>query len=143
MTAVDSVIKLDMLRSLGADHVVDYRQEDFTRNGQRYDVIFDVLGKSSFARCKDSLAPDGVYLLASFKTRALLQMLRSRVAGSQKVICALAGEKAENLAFVGKLAEVGEYRASIDRCFPLEQAAEAHRYVESGARTGPVVLVVE
>jgi NADPH:quinone reductase-like Zn-dependent oxidoreductase len=142
VTGVCGGPRMAYVRSLGADHVIDYAREDFTQNGKTYDLILDVLGKSSFARCRDSLTPNGVYLLASFKTKALLQMLRTKVAGSQKVICALADEKAENLELVGKLVESGEYRAVIDRCFPLEQAAEAHGYVEAGSRTGPVVLMV-
>lgn len=141
VTGVCGSPRMEYVKSLGADHVIDYAKEDFTRNGQRYDLIFDVLGKNSFERCKGSLTPHGVYLLASFKSRALLQMLRTRISGSQKVVCALASERPEDLASVGKLAEAGAYKAIIDRCFPLEQAAEAHRYVEAGSRTGPVVLV--
>ncbi len=143
VTGVCGGPRVEYVRALGADHVIDYTSEDFTRNGERYDLIFDVLGKSSFDRCRGSLAPGGVYLLASFKSKALLQMLRTKIAGREKVICALAGEKVENLAFVGKLAEAGEFRAIVDRCFPLEQAAEAHRYVESGSRAGPVVLTID
>lgn len=142
VTGVCGAGRAAYVKALGADHVLDYAAEDFARNGQRYDLIFDVLGKSSFAHCKNSLAPDGIYLLASFKSKALLQMLRTKLAGGQKVICALASEKPEDLAFVSKLAEAGDYKTIIDRCFPLEQAAEAHRYVEAGARTGPVVLMV-
>jgi NADPH:quinone reductase-like Zn-dependent oxidoreductase len=142
VTGVCGGPRLAYVRSLGADHVIDYAAEDFTRNGQRYDLIFDVLGKSSFDRCKNSLTPDGIFLLASFKSGALLQMLRTRVAGGQKVVCALASEQPEDLAAVGKLAEAGAYKTVVDRSFPLEQAAEAHRYVEAGSRTGPVVLVV-
>lgn len=142
VTGVCGGPRMAYVRSLGADHVIDYGSEDFTQNGQTYDVIFDVLGKSSFARCKGSLASSGVYLLASFKSKALLQMLRTKLAGGQKVICALASEKPEDLAFVSKLAEAGAYKAIVDRCFPLEQAAEAHRFVEAGVRTGPVVLMV-
>ena len=136
VTGVCGAPRLDYVKALGADHVVDYAKEDFTRNGQRYDLIFDVLGKSSFAACKNSLAPNGVYLLASFKTKALMQMLRTRMSGSQKVICAFADEKAAHLEFVGRLAESGAYKTVIDRCFPLEQAAQAHRYVEWGQEQG-------
>jgi NADPH:quinone reductase-like Zn-dependent oxidoreductase len=142
VTGVCGGPRLEYVRSLGADHVIDYAKEDFTRNGQRYDLILDVLGKSSFDRCKNSLTPDGIYLLASFKSRTLLQMLRTRVAGSQKVVCALASERPEDLAAVGRLIEAGQFRTAIDRSFPLEQAAEAHRYMEAGSRTGPVVLTV-
>lgn len=142
VTGVCGGPRMAYVKSLGADHVVDYSREDFTRNGQRYDLILDVLGRSSFAQCRDSLTPNGVYLPASFKTRALAQMLRTRVAGGQRVVCALASERPEDLAAVGRLAEAGAYKAIVDRCFPLEQAADAHRYVEAGARTGPVVLIV-
>ena len=150
VTGVCGTPRLEYVKALGADHVVDYTKEDFTQNGETYDLIFDVLGKSSFAKCKNSLKPEGIYLLASFKTKALLQMLRTKLVGSlpgrqtgQKVVCAFADEKAANLEFVGKLAESGAYKTVIDRCFPLEQAAQAHRYVESGSRTGAVVLLVE
>lgn len=142
VTGVCGSPRLAYVKSLGADHVIDYTREDFTRNGQRYDVIFDVLGKVPFARCRESLTPTGVCLPVSFKTKELLHMMRSKVADGQKVVCALASERPEDLTVVGKLAEAGAYKAIVDRCFPLEQAAEAHRYVEAGARTGPVVLVV-
>jgi NADPH:quinone reductase-like Zn-dependent oxidoreductase len=142
VTGVCGGPRMEYVRSLGADHVIDYATEDFTRNGQRYDLILDVLGKSSFVGCKDSLKPGGIYLPVSFKTKALMQMLWTKISDSQKVVCALASEKPEDLAAVGKLAEAGDYKAIVDRCFPLEQAAEAHRYVEAGSRTGPVVLVV-
>ncbi len=143
VTGVCGTPRLDYVKALGADQVVDYTKQDFAQNGETYDLIFDVLGKSSFARCQNSLAPNGIYLLASFKTKALLQMLRTRMSGSQKVICAFADEKAAHLEFVGKLAESGAYKTVVDRSFPLEQAAQAHRYVESGSRTGAVVLLVE
>jgi NADPH:quinone reductase-like Zn-dependent oxidoreductase len=143
VTGVCGTPRLEYVKALGADHVVDYTKEDFTQNGETYDLIFDVLGKSSFSRCKSSLKPDGIYLLASFKMQALLQMLRTKMSGSQKVVCALADEKIAHLEFVGKLAESGAHKTIIDRCFPLEQAAQAHRYVESGSRTGAVVLLVE
>ncbi len=143
VTGVCGGPRTEYVKALGADHVVDYAREDFTQSGVAYDLIFDVLGKSSFARCQNSLAPNGIYLLASFKTKALLQMLRTRMSGREKVICAFADERAAHLEFVGKLAESGAYKTVVDHCFPLEQAADAHRYVESGARTGAVVLRIE
>ena len=143
VTGVCGALRMDTVKALGADHVIDYVREDFTRNGETYDLIFDILGKSSFAQCQGSLKPNGIYLPASFKTKALLQMLRTKMSGGQKVICAFADEKAAHLEFVGKLAESGAYKTVVDRCFPLEQAAQAHRYVESGSRTGAVVLLVE
>lgn len=142
VTGVCGGPRMETVRSLGADHVIDYAREDFTQNGKTYDLILDVLGKSSFARCKDSLKPGGIYLPVSFKTKALMQMLWTKIADSQKVVCALASEKPEDLAAVGKLAEAGAYKAIVDRCFPLEQAAAAHRYAESGSRTGAVALLV-
>ena len=143
VTGVCGAPRLDYVKALGADHVVDYAREDFTRNGETYDLIFDVLGKSSFARCKGSLKPNGIYLLASFKTKALLQMLQTKIAGDKKVICAMASESAESLVFVKELVEAGKFKTLIDRCFPLEQAAEAHRYVELGRKQGAVVLTME
>jgi len=147
VTGVCGTARLDYVKSLGADRVIDYTKEDFTKNGgtsgPTYDLIFDILGKSSFARCKNSLKPNGIYLMASFKTKALFQMLWTKMVGSKKVICTLASEKAEDLVIVKELAEAGKFKSIIDKCFRLEQAAEAHRYAESGLKTGPVVITVE
>jgi NADPH:quinone reductase-like Zn-dependent oxidoreductase len=134
---------LEYVKSLGADRVIDYTQEDFTQNGETYDLVFDILGKCSFPRVKNSLKPNGIYLLASFKTKALLQMLWTKMFGSKKVICALASEKPEDLVVVKELAEAGKFKSIIDKCFPLEQAAEAHRYVEAGQKKSSVVIVME
>jgi len=142
VTGVCGAPRMEYVEALGADHVIDYTREDFTRNGQTYDLIFDVLGKRSFPQVRGSLKPDGVYLLASFKTRHLLQMLQTKMTGSQKVICALASEKPEDLDFVRELIEAGQFKSIVDRVYPLEQAAEAHRYVESGSRQGAVVIMV-
>jgi NADPH:quinone reductase-like Zn-dependent oxidoreductase len=142
VTGVCSTPRLEMVKALGADRVVDYTQQDFTQQGETYDLIFDILGKSSFARCRDALKPNGIYLLASFKTPQLLQMLWTSLRGGKKVICALASEKAEDLAFLKELAEAGKYRSIVDRCYPLEQTAEAHRYVEAGLKRGHVVITL-
>ena len=142
VTGVCSTPRLDYVKSLGADKVVDYTQEDFTQNGERYDVIFDVLGKRSFAQVKNSLTPNGRYLLASFKMRHLVQMLRTSIMGSKKVICALASEKVKDLVALKELVEAGKIKTVIDRCYPLEQTVEAHRYVESGQKKGHVVITV-
>jgi NADPH:quinone reductase-like Zn-dependent oxidoreductase len=142
VTGVCGTPRLDFVRSLGADEVIDYTQEDFTQNGETYDLIFDVLGRSSWSRCKDSLSPSGRYLLASFKARQLLQMAWTSMVGSKKVICALAPESVEDLKTVRDLMETGTVKAIIDKRFPLEQAAEAHRYVEHGLKTGHVVITV-
>lgn len=142
VTGVCSGPRVEFVRALGADKVIDYRQEDFTKNGETYDLIFDVLGKSSFERCKGSLTPNGRYLLASFKMKQLFQMLATSFSGGKKVICALAGEKAEDLVFLKELAEAGKLRVIIDRCFPLEQTAEAHAHVEKGHKAGSVVITI-
>lgn len=144
VTGVCGTPRLEYVRSLGADKVIDYTREDFTRNGETYDLIFDILGRSSFARCKNSLSPNGIYLLASFKTKPLFQMLWTSVTSSRKkVICALANEKAEDLVFIRELVDAGKIKTIIDKCFPLEQAAAAHRYVENGHKQGNVVLTVD
>jgi len=143
VTGVDSTGKLDMLRSIGADHVIDYTQEDFTTNGETYDVIFDVAGKSSFSRSVRSLKHNGRYLLAN---AGLSQMVRGRWASmtsSNQVIIGAARAKTEDLLILKELIEAGKIHSVIDRRYPLEQTAEAHRYVETGHKKGNVVITVE
>jgi NADPH:quinone reductase-like Zn-dependent oxidoreductase len=143
VTGVCGAPRLGYVKSLGADKVIDYTRQDFTQNGETYDVIFDILGRSSFSRCKNSLKPQGIYLLASFKGRALFDMLwTSLTDSSQKVICVMAEEKTENLVLVKELAEAGKIKSIIDKCYPLEQTADAHRYVERGNKHGNVVITV-
>jgi NADPH:quinone reductase-like Zn-dependent oxidoreductase len=146
VTAVDSTGKLDMLRSIGAEQVVDYTQEDFTKNGETYDVIFDVIGKSSFSRSLRSLTPNGRYLLGNPQ---LSQRVRGRwtsARSSKKVILwatRAASEYIEDFNFLKGLIEAGKIQSVIDRCYPLEQAAEAHRYVDTGHKKGNVVITVK
>jgi len=136
--------RLEFVRSLGADKVIDYTREDFTQNGKTYDLIFDILGRNSFSHVKHSLKPDGIYLLSSFKMKALLDMLWTSLTGSkQKVICAFANETPESLIFVKKLVEEGKIKAIVDKSFPMEQATEAHRYVEQGRKQGNVVIAIQ
>lgn len=142
VTGVCGTPRVEFVESLGADQVIDYSEEDFTQRGDSYDIIFDILGKSSFARCKSSLKENGRYLLASFKTKQLLQMLWTSLVGSKRVICALALEKPEDLVHIKDLIEAGEMRAVIDRRFPLEEAAEAHRYAEGGNRRGHIAITI-
>jgi NADPH:quinone reductase-like Zn-dependent oxidoreductase len=142
VTGVCSTPRVAFVRALGADKVIDYTREDFTRSGETYDLIFDILGRSSFARCKDSLTPDGRYLLASFKSGDLFDMLRTSVAGSKKVICALTPTNSGDLPAIKDLIEAGTLKAYIDECFPLEEAAAAHRYVEDGHKKGQIALTV-
>ena len=143
VTGVDSTGKLDMLRSIGADHVIDYTQEDFTKSGETYDVIFDVMGKSSFSGSIRSLKQNGRYLLGN---PGLSQMVRGRwtsMRSSKKVIIGAANQKNEDLVFLKELIEAGKIKSVIDRRYPLEQIAEAHRYVDTGQKKGNVVITVE
>ena len=140
VTAVCGGPRLDFVRALGADRAIDYAKEDFTRNGETYDVIFDILGRLPFARCRRSLAPGGILLCASFKTRHLLAMIRTSLAGGRRVICAIAPGSLADFLEVKALVEAGKIKAIIDRRFPMEMAAEAHRYVETGRRRGSVVV---
>ena len=143
VTGVESTGKLDMLRSIGADQVIDYTQEDFTKSGQTYDFILDVVGKSSFSGSVRSLKQNGRYLIAN---PGLSQMVRGRwtsKTSSEKVIFGPAYPKTEDLLFLKELIEAGKIKSVIDRRYPLEQTAEAHRYVETGRKKGNVVITVE
>ena len=132
--------RLEFVKSLGADKVIDYTKEDFTKNGETYDLIFDIMNKSSFAKCKNSLKENGIYLLASFKMKQVFQMLLTSLTGGKKVICALSSEKPADLAFIKKLIEAGKIKSIIDKRYPLEQIAEAHRYIEAGNKKGNIVI---
>lgn len=142
VTGVCSTSKVSLVRALGADKVIDYTQEDFTAQDEQHDLIFDVLGKGSFRQAKKVLRENGRYLYVSFKMKQLLQMASTSVWGSQKVICALSLEKPEDLVLIRELVEAGKIKSIVDRCFPLEQAAEAHRYIEQGHKKGNVILWV-
>jgi len=143
VTAVDSAGKLDMLRSIGADQVIDYAHEDFTRHGETYDVIFDVVGKTSFSKCLRSLAHNGRYLIANPSLSKMVRGLWTSMRSNKKVIIGAANHKVEDLIFLKGLIEAGTLKAVIDRRYPLEQTAEAHRYVETGQKKGNVVIAVE
>ncbi len=141
VTAVDSTGKLEMLRSIGADHVIDYTQEDFTKNGEIYDVIFDVVGKISFSRSEKSIKQNGTYLLAN-PVSQMVQGLWTKMTGSKNVVMQTSTPTIEDLIFLRELIEAGKIKSVIDRTFPLEQIVEAHRYVEKGGKKGNVVITV-
>jgi NADPH:quinone reductase-like Zn-dependent oxidoreductase len=145
VTGVCSSTNLELVKSLGADKVIDYTKEDFTESGDTYDIIFDSVSKSSFSRCKGSLKKNGRYLLTVFGLKEILQMLWTSVIGSRKVIVASSNLswKHEDLDFLKELIEAGKLKSVIDRCYPLEQITEAHRYVEKGHKKGNVVITVE
>jgi len=141
VTAVDKPGKLEMLRSIGADHVIDYTQEDFTKSGQTYDVILDTAGKSSFSGSLRSLKENGTYLNAN--PGLFSRVRRTSKRSSKRVIPWTAGYTANNLLALKELIEAGTIKAIIDRRYPLEQTAEAHRYVETGQKKGNVIIAVE
>jgi len=143
VTGVCSTTNLELVKSLGADKVIDYTKEDFTKSGQTYDIIFDTVGKTSFSRCKRSLKKKGFYLFAVMDFPQLVQMLRTSIIGSKKVIGGIAaGVSTEDVIFLKELIEAGKIKSVIDRRYSLEQTAEAHRYVEKGHKKGNVVITL-
>jgi NADPH:quinone reductase-like Zn-dependent oxidoreductase len=142
VTAVCNTKNLELVRSLGADRVIDYTQEDFTKNGQTYDVIFDAVGKQSFKRCRGSLKRGGSYLATDGLANLILAQWTSRI-GDKKVIFSIPPRYTKkDVIFLKELIEAGKYRAVIDRRYPLEDVVEATRYVETEQKTGNVVLTI-
>jgi NADPH:quinone reductase-like Zn-dependent oxidoreductase len=141
VTGVCSTTNLELTRSLGADKVIDYTNGDFTKSDETYDVIFDVVGKLPFSRCKSSLKEKGIYL-ATLPTLTILLQMAWTLAGDRTIKIGDAIGKVENLVFLRELIEAGEIRAVIDRRYPLEQTAEAFGYVEKGHKKGNVVITV-
>ncbi|HYR49214.1 MAG TPA: NAD(P)-dependent alcohol dehydrogenase [Candidatus Eisenbacteria bacterium] len=142
VTAVCNTKNVDLVRSLGADRVIDYTRDDFTKNGETYDVIFDAVGKHSFSRCKGSLKPGGAYVATDGFRNLFLQMWTSRI-GDKKVLFPIPPHYTKkNVLFLKGLIDAGNYRAVIDRCYPLEDVVEATRYVETEQKTGNVVLTI-
>jgi NADPH:quinone reductase-like Zn-dependent oxidoreductase len=145
VTAVCNTKNVELVRSLGADEVVDYTREDFRKKGQRYDAIIDAVGKYSFLRARPALKPGGVYVptdLGPFMLETMVMILATRWVGRKRVKFSAAGPNRADVLRLKELIEAGEYRPVIDRVYPLEQVAEAHRYVETWQKTGNVVLAV-
>jgi NADPH:quinone reductase-like Zn-dependent oxidoreductase len=142
VTGVDSGSKLDMLRSIGADHVIDYKREDYTKNGQKYDVIMDTIGGSPFAGSVRSLNENGTYLNVNPTMIHRLQRGWAKGKSNKKLLSWEAGYTTENLLRLKELIEAGTIKPVIDRSYPLEQIAEAHRYVETDQKKGNVVITI-
>ena len=140
VTGVCGTARLAYVKTLGADKVIDYTKEKVSQSGETYDVIVDILGKGLFSEYKNILSENGVCLYASFKTGKILQMIWTSMAGGKKVLCALAIPKAEDLVLIKRLVEEGKLISIIDKSYHLEHAAEAHRYIEAGSKTGDVVI---
>jgi NADPH:quinone reductase-like Zn-dependent oxidoreductase len=126
------------VKSLGAHMVIDYTKEDFVRDGQTYDIIFDSVRKTSFSRCKSSLKQRGIFITVDWP---LLTALWASMAGKKKVVFGIA-KRIEDLAFIRELIEAGKLKSVIDRSYPLERTSEAHKYVEAGHKKGNVVITV-
>ena len=142
VTAVCNTKNLELVKSLGADRVIDYTREDFTKNDETYDAIFDMVGKQSFKRCKGSLRRGGTYVATDGLRNVLLALWTSRV-GDKRVLFPIPPHYTkENVLFLKQLIEAGKYRAVVDRCYPLEDVVEATRYVETEQKTGNVVLTL-
>jgi NADPH:quinone reductase-like Zn-dependent oxidoreductase len=142
VTGVCSTTNLEMVKSLGADKVIDYTKEDFTKGGETFDVIFDAVGKSSFSGCMRSLKNEGIYLQTVATPALSVRMRWASITSSKKIIGGTATPKIENLIYLKELVEAGKIRPVIDRRYPLEQIVEAHRYVELGHKKGNVVITV-
>ncbi len=141
VTAVCGTKNVELMRSLGADQVIDYEREDFTTNGETYDVIFDAVGKHSFRRSRDSLKPGGMYVPADGWENLFYLLWTSRI-GDKKVVFQMPRPEKKDVVFLKGLIEAGKYRAVIDRRYPLSEVVEATRYVETQQKTGNVVLTV-
>lgn len=141
VTGVCSTRNIELVRSLGADQVIDYTHEDFTKNGERYDIIFDVAGKTTFSQCKNALKNKGIYLHTVMVLPEIKGWWYAMTTGKQ-VIGGTAATSTEALIFLKELMESGQLKPVIDRCYPLEQMVEAHHYVEQGHKKGNVVITV-
>jgi len=142
VTGVCSTTNLELVKSLGADKVIDYTKEDFTKSGQTYDVIYETVGKSSFSRNLSSLKKEGIYLAGSGGLLQMVQMAWTSMIGSKKIVFGPEFGGKEDLIFIKELIEAGKIKSVIDRRYPLEQIVEAHRYVDKGHKKGNVVITV-
>jgi NADPH:quinone reductase-like Zn-dependent oxidoreductase len=142
VTAVCNTKNLELVRSLGADRVIDYLREDFTRNGETYDVVFDAVGKLSFRRCRRSVKPGGIYIATDGLQNLVLAPITARI-GDKRAALGIVKYTKQDVLFLKELIEAGKYRAVIERRYPLDDVVEATRYVETGQKTGNIVLTLD
>jgi NADPH:quinone reductase-like Zn-dependent oxidoreductase len=142
VTAVCNTKNVELVRSLGADEVIDYEQEDFTKNGKTYHVVFDAVGKLTFRHCRRLLKPGGIYLATDGFSNLFWAAWTWKI-GDRRAKLGVARYTKTDVLFLKGLVEAGEYRAVIDRRYPLEDVVDATRYVETGQKTGNVVLDIE
>jgi NADPH:quinone reductase-like Zn-dependent oxidoreductase len=142
VTGLCSTRNVELVKSLGADDVIDYTREDFTKNGETYDIIFDTVGKTTFSQCKNSLKTNGYYLHTVMMLPEIKRPWYAKTTG-KNVIGGTAVPHQDGLTFLKELVGMGQLKAVIDRCYSMEQVVEAHRYVETGHKTGNVVMIVE
>jgi NADPH2:quinone reductase len=142
VTGVCSTKNIELVKSLGADRVVDYTQEDFIKTGDTYDIIFDTVGKSSFENCREALITGGKYISTVMSLKIVLQSLITKFGNEKKVIFAMSLNKAEALNFIRALIEEGKLKTIIEKQYPLEELSLAHEYVEKGHKRGNVVITV-
>jgi len=142
VTGVCSASNAEMVKSLGADKVIDYTKDDFTKSDEKYDFVFDVVGKTTFSQCKGILKPKGIYLENMMEVKDFLKVLWTSIVGGKKIKGGVSTERAENLKFLIELIESGKLKPVIDRSFPLEKTTEAFRYVEQGHKKGNVIITI-
>jgi NADPH:quinone reductase-like Zn-dependent oxidoreductase len=142
VTGVCSTSNLEMVKSIGTDFVIDYTKEDFTERVNEYDIIFDAVRKSTFANCKNALTPKGIYVTTEFGPSVMVQMRMNSNPNRKRMVGALLNVDPRDLVFLTVLIEDGKIRPIIDRVYPLEEIADAHRYVEKGHAKGKVVIKI-
>lgn len=142
VTAVCSEAKSELVKSLGADHLIDYKTQRLSDTQQSFDVIFDTIGKSPYAESLQVLKPGGIYLLANPTFRQQLRSYWTQLISNKRTACKLAANSIEALEYLTSLVEQGELKVVVDRCYPMEQIVEAHHYVEQGHKAGNVVITI-
>ena len=142
VTGVCSTANIDLVKSLGADHVIDYKEEDFTKRTGEYDIIFDAVRKNTFANCKDALTPKGIYVTTSYGPGIMLQMRMNSNPDGKRMRGMLMEVETDDQSILSELIEAGKVKPVIDRTYTLEEIADAHRYVEKGHAKGRVIVKI-